>query len=57
MKSNRLMDRRTCLKGIGASLALPLLDIMAWAEAGKGKAGKPMGSLWSSFGRRVRRVS
>lgn len=41
MKSNRLMDRRTCLKGIGASLALPLLDIMAWAEAGKGKAGKP----------------
>ena len=41
MKSNRLMDRRTCLKGIGASLALPLLDIMALAEVGKSKGVKP----------------
>ena len=41
MNSNRLMDRRTSLKGIGASLALPLLDVMGWAESGKGKAGKP----------------
>ena len=41
MKSNHLMDRRTCLKGIGASLALPLLDIMGWAESGKTMAVKP----------------
>ncbi|MEN9676667.1 MAG: hypothetical protein RIS76_2563 [Verrucomicrobiota bacterium] len=41
MKNNLLIDRRTCLKGIGASLALPLLDTMGWAEAGKGKTSKP----------------
>lgn len=33
MKKNYLMDRRTCLKGVGTSLALPLLDSMGWAEA------------------------
>ena len=32
MKKNWLIDRRTCLKGIGASLALPLLETMGWAE-------------------------
>jgi len=37
-----IYDRRTCLKGIGASLALPLLETMGWAETGKGeKAFKP----------------
>src|SRR5437868_7572274 len=41
MKSNFLMDRRTCLKGIGASLALPLLESMGWAESGKGKPYRP----------------
>ncbi len=41
MKNNLLIDRRTCLKGIGASLALPLLETMGWAEPGKGKAVKP----------------
>ncbi len=41
MPSNFLMDRRTCLKGIGASLALPLLETMGWAEPVKGKAIKP----------------
>jgi hypothetical protein len=35
MRSNFLMDRRTCLKGIGASLALPLLESMGWAEPAK----------------------
>ncbi|MCB1065659.1 MAG: DUF1552 domain-containing protein [Verrucomicrobiae bacterium] len=40
--SNRfLIDRRTCLKGVGASLALPLLETMGWAEEGKGKTSKP----------------
>ncbi len=36
-----LIDRRTCLKGIGAALALPLLDSMGWAEPEKRKAAKP----------------
>lgn len=40
MTKNPLIDRRTCLKGIGASLGLPLLETMGWAESGKGK-GKP----------------
>jgi len=38
---NSLLDRRACLKGIGASLALPLLETMGWAEAIKGKPFKP----------------
>ena len=41
MKRNWLIDRRTCLRGIGASLALPLLETMGWAEASKEKAYKP----------------
>jgi len=41
MTKNFLIDRRTCLRGIGASLALPLLETMGWAESIKGKAYKP----------------
>src|SRR5690349_7789860 len=41
MKSNFLINRRTCLKGIGASLALPLLESMGWADTPKGKTYKP----------------
>src|SRR5579862_5560127 len=41
MRSHFLISRRTCLKGIGASLALPLLESMGWAEPGKGKLYKP----------------
>ena len=37
MNSNFLINRRTCLKGLGASLALPLLETMGWAEPGQGK--------------------
>jgi hypothetical protein len=40
MRSNLLIDRRTCLKGIGASLALPLLETMGWSEVVKGKPFK-----------------
>src|SRR5688572_17754626 len=36
-----LMDRRTCLQGMGASLALPLLEAMGWAETTPGKTYKP----------------
>ena len=41
MRSNFLIDRRTCLKGFGASLALPLLETMGWAESAKGKSFQP----------------
>ncbi len=42
MNNDFLIDRRTCLKGVGASLALPLLDSMGWAEESKTrKASKP----------------
>src|SRR6476661_8271808 len=40
MPSKFLLDRRTCLRGLGATLALPLLDSMGWAEPGT-KANKP----------------
>ena len=32
-----LIDRRTCLRGIGASLGLPLLETMGWSESVKGR--------------------
>ncbi len=41
MKSKFLINRRTCLKGIGASLALPLLESMGWAEPAREKPYKP----------------
>jgi hypothetical protein len=41
MKNKFLINRRTCLKGLGASLALPLLESMSWAQSGPGKVNKP----------------
>lgn len=35
IRKNWRMDRRTCLRGLGASLALPLLDAMAESKAAK----------------------
>jgi hypothetical protein len=40
MSNKHILDRRTCLKGLGAALALPLLESMGWAESGA-KAHKP----------------
>src|SRR5487761_2598185 len=40
MPSKHLLDRRTCLKGLGAALVLPLLESMGWAESGA-KTYKP----------------
>src|SRR3954465_12109227 len=34
-------DRGTCLQGMGATLALPLLEAMGWAETVEGKTYKP----------------
>ena len=41
MRKNTLIDRRTCLKAAGATLALPLMETMGWAESGKDKLPKP----------------
>lgn len=41
MTSSSLISRRTCLKGLGVSLALPMLETMGWADSGKTKAYKP----------------
>lgn len=41
MSENRIIDRRTCLKSVGAALALPLLDVMGWAEAAENRAFTP----------------
>ena len=41
MVNNFRISRRTCLKGLGASLALPLLETMGWADLGKQKTVKP----------------
>ena len=39
MVKSATIDRRTCLKGLGASLALPLLDVMG--SAARSEAFKP----------------
>ena len=41
MNTRVLIDRRACLKGLGVSLALPLMDAMGWADTADGKAYKP----------------
>jgi hypothetical protein len=41
MEKKWLISRRACLRGIGASLALPLLETMGWAELSKAATYKP----------------
>lgn len=41
MSRNARIDRRACLKGLGVSLGLPLMDAMGWADTPKGEAYKP----------------
>src|SRR4051794_16954071 len=38
MRSNLLISRRTCLRGLGVALALPLLETMGWADVPTGAA-------------------
>jgi len=38
MRSNLLISRRTCLRGLGVSLSLPLLETMGWADEPKSAA-------------------
>src|SRR4029450_13025521 len=41
MIKSKLINRRTCLQGLGASLALPLLEAMVSAEIKDGQTFKP----------------
>jgi len=41
MSKKVMLNRRTCLKGIGATLALPLLNSVGWAENAAGTPSKP----------------
>src|SRR5256714_7376344 len=41
MRNNQPISRRTCLRGIGVALALPLMETMGWADESKGAAYKP----------------
>jgi hypothetical protein len=53
MRSNWLIDRRTCLRGLGVALALPLLETMGWADPPKGAAFKApvrLGFVYHNFG-------
>ncbi|MBS1824111.1 MAG: DUF1552 domain-containing protein [Acidobacteria bacterium] len=41
MSKSAKINRRTCLKGLGVSLGLPLMESMGWADTPKGKPYKP----------------
>ena len=41
MSRSTKMNRRTCLKGLGVSLALPVMEAMGWADTSKGQTYKP----------------
>jgi hypothetical protein len=41
MPSKVQISRRTCLRGLGVALALPLMETMGWADQPKGTAYKP----------------
>src|SRR5687768_5650080 len=41
MMKSMLINRRTCLQGMGATLALPLLEVMGSAETKDGQTHKP----------------
>ena len=50
MRSEWLIDRRTCLRGLGAALALPLLETMGWAEKGAAKPPVRLGFMYMPHG-------
>src|SRR5438270_10979166 len=41
MRSNPMISRRSCLRGLGVALALPLMETMGWADEPNGSAYKP----------------
>jgi hypothetical protein len=41
MRNAKTINRRACLKGLGVSLSLPLMDSLGWAGTPKDEAAKP----------------
>ncbi len=41
MPGKKLISRRTCLRGLGVALGLPLMEQMGWADLPKGEAYRP----------------
>src|SRR5690349_18494670 len=41
MGNSAQISRRTCLRGLGVALALPLMETMGWADQRAGAAYKP----------------
>src|SRR3954463_16116831 len=59
MRSNVLISRRTCLRGLGVALGLPLMETMGWADGPKGTAYKPpvrLGFMYMPHGVIMERV-
>ena len=50
MSKRAVTDRRTYLKGLGVSLALPLLDSKGWADTAKGKPPVRLGFMYMPHG-------
>jgi hypothetical protein len=50
MDKRWLIDRRTCLKGLGVSVALPLLESMGWAEPAGPKLPVRIGFMYMPDG-------
>jgi hypothetical protein len=50
MNRHGRIDRRACLKGLGVSLALPLMDSMGWADAVKTKPPVRIGFMYMPHG-------
>jgi len=50
MRNDWLIDRRTCLRGFGAALALPLLETMGWAERKTAKPPVRLGFMYMPHG-------
>ena len=50
MSRNAMIDRRAYLKGLGVSLALPLMDSMGWADTVKAKPPVRLGFMYMPHG-------
>jgi hypothetical protein len=50
MSKRAMIDRRACLKGLGVSLALPLMDSMVWADTVKTKPPVRLGFMYMPHG-------
>lgn len=50
MTRNHRINRRTCLKGLGVSLALPVMEVMGWADTKSYKPPVRLGFMYMPHG-------